>query len=72
MKKIKDLNQYLTDNTGLNKDEREQWRNKISEMMKTDREEAMKVFHSTQYFKAKYLMTAKERIDHCLKTWNSL
>jgi hypothetical protein len=55
MPKIKDLNQYLTDKTGLSKEERQLWRDKISELLeKGDREEAMRCFQSFSYWKQKY------------------
>jgi len=54
-KMIKDLNQYLTAKTGLNAEEREQWRQKIVSLHRDGKkEEAMKVYQSISYWKTKY------------------
>lgn len=53
-KKIKDLNKYLTDKTGLDQDERAQWRACIAKLMETDKAEGFKVFQSFSYWKENY------------------
>jgi hypothetical protein len=58
-KKVKDLNQFLTEQTGLNKLQREHWRQAIVRIMKTDKVEAMKIFNSFEYFKVNYLNKKK-------------
>lgn len=56
-RKVKDLNQHLTKVTGLNKDERAEWRACIDKLMKTDKVEAFKVFQSFTYWKSTYAKT---------------
>ena len=54
-RKVKDLDQYLTQNTGLNKDERAQWRECIKQLSESgQKEEMMKVFNSFSYWKDNY------------------
>lgn len=54
-KYIKDLNKYLTDKSGLDAVERQQWRDKIAELSaKGNKHEAWKVFQSFQYWKETY------------------
>ena len=54
-KKIKDLGEYLTGKTGLDADERQQWRDCIKKLMEEgNKEESMKVFQSMSYWKEKY------------------
>lgn len=56
MKKIKDTNKWLTDKSGLDATQRQQWRDKVKELMdKGDKVEAFTVFNSFNYYKHKYL-----------------
>lgn len=55
MAKIKDLDKYLSNKTGLDKAERQQWRDKIAELSAAgNKHEAWKVFQSFQYWKVTY------------------
>ena len=55
-KYVKDLDSHLTKTTGLNKDERQMWRDTITKLSdKGDKEEALKVFQSFSYWRNKYL-----------------
>lgn len=66
MPKIKDLNQYLTATTGLDAQQREEWRKCIRQLMdrakgitdpieqRAAKQEALKVFDSFSYWKERY------------------
>lgn len=61
-KYVKDLDSHLTKHTGLNKDERQMWRDTIEQLSnKGEKEEMLKVFQSFSYWKNKYL---KEDYDY--------
>jgi hypothetical protein len=65
-KYIKDLDQYLTQQSGLDKAEREQWRKAVGQLMDKAKKikdpikataakaEAVKVFSSMSYWKTNY------------------
>jgi len=55
MSKPKDLSQHLTKVTGLNPDEREEWRNAIKKLMADGKKlEATNCFMSFDYWKQNY------------------
>jgi hypothetical protein len=58
-KKVANLNEYFTAACGLDMKQRQQWRETILKVGKTDKSEAMRIFNSFEYFKVNYLNKKK-------------